>query len=121
MQFIATTHSPFIVQSLRPGELIDLNKGPSGEYVNRSIEDITEEVMRIELPQRSERYQLMYEAAQEYYEVLEQTKKASPQEIEQLKRRLDELVEPFSDNVAYHAFLQMKRLAAGVRDDDETN
>ena len=40
MQFIAGTHSPFIIQSLRQGELIDLAKGPTGEYANRSIEDM---------------------------------------------------------------------------------
>jgi predicted ATP-binding protein involved in virulence len=123
MQFIATTHSPFIIQSLRPGELVDLNKGPTGEYVNRSIEDITESVMGIEVPQRSERYNQMFRAAQEYYRVLEQAEGASQQEINRLKQKLDELVEPFSDNVAYHAFLQMERIAAGLDgdNDDEAN
>ncbi len=121
MQFIATTHSPFIVQSLRSGELIDLNKGPKGEYVNRSIEDIAEDVMGIELPQRSERYNQMFVAAQEYYRLLQQAKGASPQNIDRLKQKLDELTAPFSDNVAYHAFLQIKRTAAGLGDDDETD
>ncbi len=119
MQFIATTHSPFIIQSLRPGELIDLHTGPTGEYANRSIEDITEDVMGIPIPQRSERYNQMFAAAQEYYRVLEQAEGANPEEINRLKQKLDELVEPFSDNVAYHAFLQMERLAAGLDGDND--
>jgi len=120
LQFIATTHSPFIVQSLRPGDLIDLEKKPSGEYANRSIEDITEVVMGVPVPQRSYRYQQMYEAAQEYYRVLQEVTTASPAEKENLKKRLDELVAPFSDNVAYHAFLEMQRIAAehGVASDE---
>jgi predicted ATP-binding protein involved in virulence len=120
VQFIATTHSPFIIQSLRAGELIDLEKKPSGEYVNRSIEDITEEVMGVPIPQRSYRYQQMYEAALEYYRMLQHVQTASPVEREKLKRRLDALVAPFSDNVAYHAFLEMQRIVAehGVASDE---
>lgn len=47
LQFIATTHSPFIVQSLRPGELIDLD-ARHGEYYRHSIEEIAEFVMGAE-------------------------------------------------------------------------
>ncbi len=78
LQFIATTHSPFILQSLDPGEVVDLNSttdmrdveswregiaapGPGNPFSNRSLEDIVEEVMGIPVPQRSYRYQQMYE------------------------------------------------------------
>lgn len=71
VQFIATTHSPFIVQSLRPGELIDLDGPPEGEYVDKSIEDIAENVMGVPQPYRSQRMQEMMQAAKEYYQVLE--------------------------------------------------
>ncbi|WP_129627814.1 AAA family ATPase [Candidatus Oscillochloris fontis] len=113
IQFIATTHSPFIVQSLRPGELINLDQVRSAEYADRSIEDIAEQVMEVVLPQRSERYQEMMTAAKEYYHILQQGKQAHPHQLEALKRRLDELT-PFSDNIAYHAFLEMEREAAGL-------
>lgn len=33
---------------------------------------------------------------------------------EELKNKLDELSAPFSDDQAYHAFLEMKRIAAGL-------
>ena len=32
IQFIATTHSPFVIQALRPGELINLDAAEFGEY-----------------------------------------------------------------------------------------
>jgi len=115
VQFVATTHSPFIIQSLRPGELINLEEEAPSEPPSQSIEDIAEQVMGVEVPQRSERYQEMMKAAEEYYRVLQEAKATtSPEQREALKRRLDALSEPFSDNVAYHAFLRMEREAAGL-------
>lgn len=131
LQFIATTHSPFILQSLEPGEVIDLNQeinldgveethqdiampSPNDRYSHQPIEDIVENVMGVAVPQRSERYQQMYNTAQEYYRVLQEGNTVSEEEKTRLKQRLDELSAPFSDNVAYHAFLEMERLAAGL-------
>lgn len=137
IQFIGTTHSPFILQSLEPGEVIDLDQplkcsseglglgpegiatpGPSQDFSNRSIEDIVESVMGVPVPQRSERYQRMYDTAKEYYALLEQAKQADEGMRQQLKTQLDALSAPFSDNVAYHAFLEMERLAAGLGKSD---
>jgi len=89
------------------------------DYENKSIEDITEYVMGVDIPQRSERYQKMMEAAEEYYRVLQEAQEANPEKIEQLKTKLDELIEPFSDDVAYHAFLRMERKAAGLEGEKE--
>lgn len=131
LQFIATTHSPFILQSLKPGELIDLDQpsantsdicapegvaapGPGSAFSDRSIEDIVEGVMGIKLPQRSERLKEMYEAAKAYYAELNGPRPTDDQALEALKLRLDELSAPFSEEVAYHAFLEMERLAAGL-------
>ncbi|WP_069471229.1 AAA family ATPase [Candidatus Marithrix sp. Canyon 246] len=115
IQFITTSHSPFIIQSLRDGELIDLNKSQPTEYEDKSIEDIAEYQMGVEIPQRSQRYLEMMAAAKEYYRVLEQTKTSSSEENKQLlKNRLDELAAPFSDNISYHAFLEMQREAMGL-------
>ncbi len=131
LQFIVTTHSPFILQSLGPGEVIDLNcstlpddittvpeqvaaPGPADEYSHRSIEDIVEEVMGVDVPQRSQRHKEMYEVAEKYYGLLQQAAGASTEEKAILKQKLDELSAPFSDNVAYHAFLNMERIAAGL-------
>ncbi|MDB9308595.1 AAA family ATPase [Aphanizomenon sp. CS-733/32] len=114
IQFFATTHSEHIIQSLRDGELIDLNNPdliPAAEYENKNIEYITENVMHVPHPYRNERYQQMMETAERYYQMLENANNSSPEELEKLKTELDELIEPYSDDVAYHAFLKMKRLA----------
>ena len=113
IQFFATTHSPFIIQSLHPNELIDLDHR-DGEYYNKSIEDIAEDVMGVDLPQQSERWKSMMQAAEEYYRVLEQADNASEEDVDRLKRRLDELSMPYSDDPAYHAFLKMERIARGL-------
>jgi len=42
IQFMVTTHSPTIVQSLQPGEVINLNDYNIGEYYDKSVEDILE-------------------------------------------------------------------------------
>lgn len=115
IQFFATTHSEHIIQSLREGELIDLNNSesiPEAEYENKSIEDIAENVMGVPTPYRSERYQKMMETAERYYSMLDNANNSSPEELEKLKAKLDELIEPYSNDVAYHAFLKMKRIAA---------
>ncbi|MCT7955497.1 AAA family ATPase [Laspinema palackyanum] len=117
IQFIATTHSPFIVQSLRKGKLLNLDPQEPSEYYDQSIEDITENVMGVELPQKSERFLKMKAAAKEYYAVLEESQDASPERKEQLKTKLDELSMPYSDNLAYHAYLELKREAAGMSEE----
>jgi hypothetical protein len=73
--------------------------------------------MGIELPQYSRRKLAMLKAAEEYYQVLEEAanlENGDQQRLEILKQKLDELSLPFSDNPAYHAFLNMERLAKGV-------
>ena len=70
--------------------------------------------MGVDVPQRSERYQKMYEAAKNYYQVLQDAKDTPPDIQQRLKTQLDEFSAPFSDNVAYHAFLEMERMAAGL-------
>lgn len=139
LQFIVSSHSPFILQSLEPGEVIDLERRlkpaeadsiPDGiaaptsqaKYANRSIEDITEDVMKIPVPQRGERYQKMYDAAIEYYRLLDEASgNISDERKVAIKADLDRLSSPFSDNVAYHAFLEVKRLISGVDGSPEVN
>lgn len=134
VQFIVTTHSPFIIQSLKPGEVIDLNSelptdteaevaspAPREPFSDQSIEDIVEGVMGVEVPSRSQRWQAMNEAAKKYYNLLQQAGNASEEEKEKLKQTLDELSAPFSENVAYHAFLEMERQAAGLGKSGKTD
>jgi predicted ATP-binding protein involved in virulence len=119
VQFVSTSHSPFIVQSLRePGELIDLeSKSKLYEKMDISIEDIAEEIMNVYMPQKSKRYNEMIKVAEEYYKLLEKGKSSdTDEELKKIKHRLDELLIPFGDNPAFQAFLKMERAAAGLNE-----
>ncbi|MCM3358656.1 AAA family ATPase [Psychrobacillus sp. MER TA 171] len=136
IQFIASTHSPFIIQSIEEGELRILkNNGQvlNGgfvsteqeyiqlEYADESIEDVIENIMGIEMPQRSRRKTAMYNAAKEYFETLKIMKdtNATSSQIKILKEKLDVLSLPYIDNVAYYAFLQQKRVTAELEKERE--
>ena len=67
VQFICATHSPFIIQSLEPGELIALDTFLDEEYSGQSIEDIAEDIMKVPMVQYSEKKMKMYKAAEEYF------------------------------------------------------
>lgn len=60
VQFICATHSPFIIQSLEPGELIALDTILDEEYSGQSIEDIAEDIMMVPVAQYSEKKLKMY-------------------------------------------------------------
>lgn len=109
IQFIATTHSPFIIQSLRPGELINLDPEEFAEYSDKSVEDIAENVMGVELPQKSERFKEMLETAEDYFRLVQHAQPASEEERNRIRAQLDELSEPFSDDPAYIALLRIER------------
>lgn len=111
IQFIATTHSPFVIQSLRPGELINLDPGEFGNFPGKSIEDITA-MMGVEVPQHSERFLTMVRAAEEYYSLLGSSAGADAVQLARLKARLDEVAAPYSDDPAYVGFLNFQRRAA---------
>ena len=109
IQFIATTHSPFVIQSLRPGELINLDPDEFGEYSDKSIEDIAETVMGVDVPQKSERYHRMMAAAEEYFRLLRESPSQSEEAVRAAEQRLNELSAPFSDDPAFQALLNLER------------
>ena len=59
VQFICASHSPFIIQSLKDGQLISMDGEIQDEYVGQSIEDIAEAIMGVENPQYSAEKQKM--------------------------------------------------------------
>ncbi len=112
IQFIATTHSPFVVQSLRSGaELIMLDGHPTAELGNKGIEEIARGLMGVPRPDVSERYEDMKEAALSYLELLEEAAGSPAGKLEAYKQRLAEGIGPYADNPAFQAFLEMKRAA----------
>jgi predicted ATP-binding protein involved in virulence len=112
IQFIVTTHSPFIVQTLRPDELILLDDTPVGAFSNRGIEEIATKIMGIEDPTVAPRYTEMLDVAKEYFQALEgfDAAELSAQQRGALKRKLKKLTRPYADNPAYQAFLELQRV-----------
>ncbi|RMG26844.1 MAG: hypothetical protein D6730_08255 [Bacteroidetes bacterium] len=112
IQFITTSHSPFVMQETNEGELIKLLS--DGYEVtggsDQSIEDIAEHIQDVPNPQWSTKREQMYKAAEEYYQLLEKLGDSSNEELQRIKLKLDELSKPFADNPAYVAFLEQKRL-----------
>lgn len=117
LQFFLTTHSPFVIQSLEASEnakLINPSEPENTDYRRLSIEDIAEETQGVEGVSRSARYWEMFRAAEEYYRQLEQATDAPPEKLDALKRKLDELLEPFSNDPAFAAFLKLQRAGARI-------
>lgn len=120
VQFIATTHSPFIIQSMRSEEIIRLDENNESLPVDAtmmSIEDIAETLQKIELPQMSSRKTQMLQVADEYLTLLAslENEEINVVMLEETKNKLDELIAPFEDNMAYVAFLRRKRLLAEAK------
>jgi len=112
-QFIATTHSPFVIQSLDPGELISLDKTAEvlGEYSNQSIEDIVEGVQGVDMPQRNHRAEVLSSAVEEYVKELRKPK-VSTAAVKRAEIKYREASEPYSPNPGLNALLKLEALAA---------
>jgi predicted ATP-binding protein involved in virulence len=119
IQFIATTHSPFLIQSLRDGKLIQLDGDTGEEYSDASLEDIAENIQGVEMPQKSLRFRQMMEAAEAYYKQLHECADESDPQTQSLKQRLDELSIPFSDDPAFAAFLKFERDTLVAKEEKE--
>lgn len=119
IQFIASSHSPFIIQSMNKKEIISLDENDIllANGTEMSIEDISENIMHVKLPQQSKRKLDMLKAANEYFDILEklESNEINESEVEKLKEKLDELSEPYEDNMAYVAFLKRKRLLSEAK------
>lgn len=130
VQFICTTHSPFLIQTLRSGdELIVLaptDVKVSGNDVsdeeedvslnvvtdkldNLGIETIARGIMGVEA-EASPRYMAMLEAAKGYLAELDEASLAPADRLEEYKRQLSERLAPFADNPAFQAVLEAERI-----------
>jgi len=115
IQFIATSHSPFIIQSLRKEELINLdtnNAKPEEDPYKQSIEDVAEDIMQVEGMPRSNEFNEMIKVAEEYYGLLKQGKNGT--KVVNLRERLTELEARYSDDAAYVALLKAERASTNL-------
>ncbi|MED4690630.1 AAA family ATPase [Peribacillus frigoritolerans] len=121
VQFIVSTHSPFIVQSLSTGELQTLDRSNNellvspDQFVNKSLEDVATNIMGINHPQRNEKLQRLYELTKDYYLLIKKSFESSSkatelhEDIKSIKLEIDKLSSLFSDNIAYYAILEIER------------
>ncbi len=86
--------------------MFTLDQDLEDAYSGESIEDIAEDIMGVDMPQYSEKKRKMFQAAQAYYEALEQCR--SPEEIEALRKELEQLEAEYSDNPAYLALIKQQ-------------
>ena len=113
LQFLVSTHSPFILQSVKEGELIDLdqlnvNHTPDlGKEM--SVEDIAQEWMGMDNVQRSALFNRQVEAARRYYALLNSGKSEDDPQVAALSEELDRLETYFGDNPVYVALLRAER------------
>lgn len=112
VQFVATTHSPFIIQTMREGETIILDeRQPVMNPGKLGIEEISEDLMGVENTAVSPRYQDMKDAAGEYLATVDEAAANPHEPLEVYEERLAQQVAPFADNPAFQALLEMKRVA----------
>lgn len=108
VQFIATTHSPFLIQETGEDQLIilDNNKVDKvGSGINLSIEDIAEELQEVDNPQWSKSRQEMFEVASKYYKAVKEGT-----DTPEMKYELDEAMKPFSLDTAFYAIIEQEKI-----------
>ena len=107
-QFIITTHSPFIIQTARQGEVIMLGRDLLVDPYGKSLEEIARYVMDIHDTEYSPRIKEMGETAKQYLSLVQESKEATKERKEEIQKSIIKLLVPFSDNPAYTALLESK-------------
>lgn len=112
VQFVCTSHSPFIIQSLEAGELQTLDEsGPSlVEYANRSIEDIAEEIQDVDVPQQSLMARELAEATERYFSLLQGGEDGTQAELREAEAAYRAVAERYSTNPGLSAILRLEAL-----------
>lgn len=105
IQFIVTTHSPFIIQSLKQGELVSFDNDIYAEGVpdKESLEDIASGRMGMANEIRSKRYNEMVCIATKYFKELDE---GDPLKAAALREQLTKIEAEFSEDPAYVALIR---------------
>lgn len=117
IQFVVTTHSPFIVQSLKSEELIILDEDikKDGDPDKKGIEDVSAYEMGVKDVPRSEEFLEMQKVAEEYFTLIKQGKSSNDdKQTAALRQKLNELEERFANDPAFVAALKIERNAGGL-------
>lgn len=117
IQFVVTTHSPFIVQSLKAEELliIDDDIKKDGDPFKKSIEEVAANEMGVEDIPRSVEFLEMQQVAEKYFTLIQKGKTSETSKTAlALRTRLNKLEERFADDPAFVAALKIERNAKGL-------
>ena len=112
-QFIATTHSPFVIQATSRHQITPIDPEFSNAHLDggNSIEDIAEDIQGVSVPQRSTRAEKLSDAAKEYFTLLEMraadARQVTPEQLRTAERSYREASEPFTSDPALHALLKV--------------
>jgi len=110
IQFIVTTHSPFILQTTREGEVISLDEELAINPSVSSLEEVSKYVMDVQNTRYSPRVVNMKDTARRYLDLVEESKTATDERKAAIQEELTKLLAPFSDNPAYTALLESEGL-----------
>ena len=102
LQFVVTTHSPFIVQSLKSDEIWNLDKLMDVAPDELKIDTVATEIMGISSPY-SETNEELYNKSKKFMEDLDSNKS-----VGELQGELDEISDP-----AVRAFLELQKISKG--------
>ncbi len=108
IQFICTTHSPFIIQETEENELLIIQNNRIRENnsgVNLSIEDIAEFHQKVDNPQWSKKRQELYEIAPIYYEAVKDGTLT-----QDLEEKFLEAVKPFTHDTALFSVMKEEKI-----------
>lgn len=111
-QFIATTHSPYVIQATRRDKIISIDPQFSTALDGgNSIEDIAEDIQGVSLPQRSMRAERLNTAAKVYFTLLEKQaddpQLVNSNELRAAEQSYRDASEPFASDPAVHALLKV--------------
>ena len=112
LQFVATTHSPFIIQSLSEGVMLDLNDMELDDQVhNLPLRNIVEDVQKVETSDHSALYMQKMHSAQDYLNIVEKLATLTdPEERAELEKYLDTMEAQIQDP-GLEAMMKIERLA----------
>ncbi|MCI5168231.1 MAG: hypothetical protein D3903_19620 [Candidatus Electrothrix sp. GM3_4] len=108
VQFITTTHSPFLIQETEAYQLIKLKDNAlsaRGQGNNLSIEDIAEELQDVKNPQWSKARQYMFDVATKYYQAVK-----GGMDTAEMKAEFDKAMKPFAHDTALYAVIEQEKI-----------
>jgi predicted ATP-binding protein involved in virulence len=104
IQFVVTTHSPFIVQSLKADEVINLDKNELSE--NPDVMTIEENALFMGVSDdNSSKFERKEKLATEYFNLLDEQNPS-----QEALSKLEQLLLEFSDDPAFVAKLKLEKV-----------